>query len=75
MNSKQFTNTHTHTHNCIPNTFFFGGGGTGSHCVAQAGLELKILLPQLPECWDDRHVPPQPVEILIKRKISKAARE
>jgi hypothetical protein len=25
--------------------------GTGSHCVAQAGLKLKILLPQPPECW------------------------
>lgn len=28
--------------------------------VAQAGLELKILLPQLPESWDDKPVLPQP---------------
>jgi hypothetical protein len=26
--------------------------GTRSHCVAQAGLEFVILLPQSPECWD-----------------------
>jgi hypothetical protein len=29
---------------------------TGSHCAAQASLEpsleLRILLPQPPECWD-----------------------
>jgi hypothetical protein len=25
---------------------------TGSHYVAQAGLELVILLPQPPKCWD-----------------------
>jgi hypothetical protein len=25
---------------------------TGSHYVAQAGLELVILLPQPPTCWD-----------------------
>jgi hypothetical protein len=27
---------------------------TGSLYVAQAGFELSILLPQLPECWDYR---------------------
>jgi hypothetical protein len=27
-----------------------------SHCVAQAGLELVILLPPPPECWDYRCV-------------------
>jgi hypothetical protein len=28
------------------------------HCyVAQAGLELMILLPWLPKYWDHRHVP------------------
>jgi hypothetical protein len=25
---------------------------------AQAGLELRVLLPQLPECWDYRSAPP-----------------
>jgi hypothetical protein len=30
---------------------------TGSHHVLQAGLKLKILLPQPPECWDHRSVP------------------
>jgi hypothetical protein len=33
------------------NIFFFE---TGSHCVAQAGLELVILLPQPLKCWDYR---------------------
>jgi hypothetical protein len=32
--------------------FFFCFFETGSHCVTQAGLELEILLPQTPECWD-----------------------
>jgi hypothetical protein len=30
---------------------------TGSPYVAQAGLELLILLSQLPKCWDYRCVP------------------
>jgi hypothetical protein len=38
---------------------FFGFGGccfeTGSYYVAQAGLKLKIFLPQPPKCWDYRH--------------------
>jgi hypothetical protein len=34
--------------------FFFK---TGSHYVAQAGLELEIL-PQLSECWEYCHEPP-----------------
>jgi hypothetical protein len=29
-----------------------------SHCVAQPGLELLVLLPQPPECWDYRHMLP-----------------
>jgi hypothetical protein len=31
---------------------------TGSHYVSQAGLELTVLLPQPPECWDYRCAPP-----------------
>jgi hypothetical protein len=39
------------------------GGWRKSHYIAQTGLELKILLPQLPECWNYRHAPPpQPGE-------------
>jgi hypothetical protein len=39
------------------------GGGWGrnisrSHCIAQASLKLVIILPQPPECWDYRLVPP-----------------
>lgn len=37
---------------------------TGSPCLAQAGLELMILLPQSPEGWDYRSVPQQPVSIV-----------
>jgi hypothetical protein len=29
---------------------------TESHYVAQAGLELFVLLPQPPDCWDYRSV-------------------
>jgi hypothetical protein len=35
--------------------FFFQ---RGSRHVAQAGLELVILLPQPPKCWNYRCVPP-----------------
>jgi hypothetical protein len=27
-------------------------GWPWTHCVTQAGLQLSVLLPQLPECWD-----------------------
>jgi hypothetical protein len=33
---------------------------TGSLYVAQAGLELEILLPQPPKRWDERYVPIHP---------------
>lgn len=39
-----------------------------SFCVAQDGLKLSILLPHLPECWDDRHAPPCLAEILPLEK-------
>jgi hypothetical protein len=48
---------------------FWGVGllQTGSHCDVQAGLELLILLPQLPERWDYRHVPLHPaMKFLLK---------
>jgi hypothetical protein len=38
---------------------------TGSHCVAQAGLELAILPPQPPKCWDDGSVPLGPAEMWV----------
>jgi hypothetical protein len=34
---------------------FFEGG---SHDVVKAGLKLLILLPQSPECWHGRCIPP-----------------
>lgn len=37
---------------------------TRSHCLAQAGLELMILLPQSPEGWDYRSDPQQPASIV-----------
>jgi hypothetical protein len=47
--------------------FYLGGyslctpGWLQSHNVPQAGLDLEILLPQSPKCWDYRCVPPYPV--------------
>lgn len=41
--------------------FFFGSFLRQGFCnVAQAGLEVKILLPQLPQYWDYRHDQPCP---------------
>jgi hypothetical protein len=37
---------------------FIFGFVTGPHFVVQAGLELMILLPQLPKCWNNRCGPP-----------------
>lgn len=36
----------------------------GTGFVAQADLELVILLPQPPVCWDCRHVPPCPADLI-----------
>jgi hypothetical protein len=36
--------------------FFFLYGEIDKRYVVQAGLELVILLPQPPKCWDYRHV-------------------
>jgi hypothetical protein len=38
---------------------------TGSYCVVQTGLKLTILLPQHPECYNNRHVPPQLAEFRL----------
>jgi hypothetical protein len=38
--------------------FFFFFLETGSHYVVQAGLELMLLLAQLPQCWEYRYAPP-----------------
>jgi hypothetical protein len=35
-------------------------GGTRSHYVVQVSLELTVFPPQPPNCWDYRHVPPNP---------------
>lgn len=48
---------------CLHELFFFflGGGDVFvSHYLAQAGLALKILLPQPPTCWDYTHWKPHP---------------
>lgn len=34
-----------------------------THCVAQGGLKLQQILPQLLKCWDHRCVPPCPTLI------------
>jgi hypothetical protein len=41
--------------------YLFGLFETRSNYAAQAGLELKILLPQLPKCWHYWLVTPCPV--------------
>jgi hypothetical protein len=45
----------SHSTNSVNAIFIFQ---QGLHYVAQAGLELTIFLPQLPEYWDYRCVPP-----------------
>jgi hypothetical protein len=37
---------------------------TESHYVVQADLELEILLPQPPECWDYPYATPCSAELL-----------
>jgi hypothetical protein len=38
---------------------------SGSHYVVQAGLELMILLPQPPICWDYRRVSLYPTQVRL----------
>jgi hypothetical protein len=45
--------------------FCFGIFETESYYVAQAGLELMVLLPRLAECWNDRSVPPLLVQAVF----------
>lgn len=38
---------------------YFGGRGGGEKgSQAQSGLELHVLLPPPPQCWNYKHVPP-----------------
>ena len=47
---------------------------TGSHVsqpvleLSENDLELLVLLPLPPECWDDRHVPPRAVYVVLGTK-------
>jgi hypothetical protein len=51
--------------------FFFD---TGSYFVAQAGLELTILLPLPPECWNYRLTSPE-ISFLMKPLFPHPQRE
>jgi hypothetical protein len=39
-------------------------------CVVQSGLELQILLPQPPECWDYKQDLPCPAHIAVHSQSS-----
>lgn len=47
---------------------------TGAHVsqtifeLGKNDLEPLLLLPLLPECWDDRHVPPRAVYVVLGTK-------
>jgi hypothetical protein len=45
------------------NRIFFFLSKVKSCYATQAGLELEILLPQPPECWGYRGVPPCPAAV------------
>jgi hypothetical protein len=46
--------------------FFISTLETSRSCFAvQAGLELAVLLPQLPKCWDYRCVPLSPTSMYV----------
>jgi hypothetical protein len=42
---------------------------TGSHYVAKADLKFSVLLPQPPECWDNRCVPPHSAKTWFLNEI------
>jgi hypothetical protein len=56
---------------CVPNTAifkiflftYFCFFETGSHYVAETGLDLMILLPPPPKCWDYKCVPSHPASL------------
>jgi hypothetical protein len=79
-----FTYTRTHIYNHTfdalhpPGIFSFPPSPTlilwkqNPHYVTQAGLELEVYLPQLPECWDHGCVPHLAKrEVLSKRNFKK----
>lgn len=39
------------------------------HYVTKDELEFLIFWPPVPECWDHRHVPPNPVYEMLRMKL------
>jgi hypothetical protein len=44
----------------------------GTFYVSEAGLKLVIFLPPPPECWDYKHVSPDPVVLTFSLSLSRA---
>jgi hypothetical protein len=53
-----------------PASLYFWFFETGSGYVAQTALELKILLPPPPKCWDYKCIPPHLALILFSLEVS-----